>query len=154
MPRFKFKLQPVLDQRQREERDKQLVVALLERERLALESRIRQCQLMMEDERLTLSAALATGQSVDLRAVKMQAGATLGHNFDAQRAVLELAGVFHKLKAARQVLVQAAARRKAIELLRDRQLEEYQRAINLKESQELDEMTVMRFRRTTDGIKL
>lgn len=153
MSKFRFKLQPVLDQRGREERDKQLIVGAFERERLALESRIRLCQQMMEDERTTLSSALAVGQRVDLKAVKMQAGAALTHNFDAQRAVLELAGVFHKLKAARQELTAAAARRKAVELLRDQQQEAFKRVEDMKESRELDEMSVMRFRRT-DGIKL
>ena len=153
MSRFRFKLQPVLDQRQREERDKQMIVATLERERLALESRIRMCQQMMEDERATLSQALATGQRVDLREVKMQAGATLTHNFEAQRTVLELAGVFHKLQSARQVLIEAAARRKAVELLRDQQLEAHKRELDKKESHDLDEMSVMRFQRN-DGISI
>lgn len=153
MAKFKFKLQPVLDQRTREERDQQMVVALLQRDRLALESRIRMCQQMMEDERSTLSAALSTGKRVDLREVKMQAGATLGHNFDAQRAVLELSGIFHKLNAARGELAKFAARRQAVELLRDQQLEEFKREQNMRESQELDEMSVMRFKRD-DGIRL
>ncbi len=153
MPRFRFKLQPVLDQREREERDKQRVVAELERERLALESRIRTCQQMMEDERATLSQALMGGQRVDLRAVKMQAGASLKHNFQAQRIVLELAGVFRKIQLARQELAQAAARRKAVELLRDQQLEAFKQAIERKESHDLDEMSVMRFGRN-DEIQL
>lgn len=153
MPRFVFKLQPVLDQREREERDKQLAVALLDRERLALESRIRMFQGMIEDERATLSSALGTGQQVDLQAVKMQAGATLRHHFDAQKTVLELAGVFNRLTIARQELMQAAARRKAVELLRDQQLDAYKKKIDRKESHELDEMSVMRFARS-DGIQL
>lgn len=153
MPRFRFKLQPVLDQREREERDKQMVVASFERERLALESRIRICQQMMDDERTTLSAALATGQRVDLKSVKMQAGAALTHNFQAQRTVLELAGVFRKLKLAREELAGAAARRKAVELLRDQQQAAFKRAQDMKESHELDEMSVMRFQRN-DGIRL
>lgn len=153
MARFKFKLQPVLDQRVRQERDQQMVVALLERDRLALESRIRMCQRMMEDERSTLSAALSTGKQVDLREVKMQAGATLGHNFDAQRAVLELSGVFHKLNAARAELGKLAARRQAVELLRDQQLDDFKRELSMRESHELDEMSVMRFKRN-DGIRL
>ncbi len=153
MPRFRFKLQPVLDQREREERDKQMIVASFERERLALESRIRMCQQMMDDERTTLSAALATGQRVDLKAVKMQAGAALTYNFQAQRSVLELAGVFRKLKLAREELAGAAARRKAVELLRDQQQAEFKRAQDMKESHELDEMSVMRFQRN-DGIRL
>jgi len=153
MSRFRFKLQPVLDQREREERDKQLIVAQLERERLALESRIRMCHQMMKDERATLSQALAVGQRVDLKAVKMQAGASLKHNFDAQRTVLELAGVFRKIQIAREELVRAAARRKAVELLRDQQRDEFKRALDRKESHEIDEISVMRFGRN-DGVQL
>lgn len=153
MKRFLFKLQPVLDQREREERDKQLAVALLDRDRLALESRIRMFQGMIEDERSTLSSALGSGQRVDLQAVKMQAGATLRHHFGAQRTVLELAGVFKKLTIARQELGQAAARRKAVELLRDQQLEAHKAEINRQESNELDDLSVMRFARS-DGIQL
>lgn len=147
MSRFIFKLQPVLDQREREEHDKQLVVAELERARLALESRIRACQRMMSDERNTLAQALGTGQRVDLRAVKMQAGASLKHNFDAQRAVLELSGVFKKLGAARQELARASARRKAVELLRDQQRRAFERELDRREANDLDEMSVMRHSR-------
>lgn len=147
MATFRFRLQPVLDQRAREERDKQLVVAELDRERLALESRIRTCQQMMSDERQTLSQTLSSGQRVDLRAVKMQAGASLKHNFDAQRTVLELAGVFKRLEAARRELVQASARRKAVELLREQQRAAFEREQDLREARDLDEMSVMRFDR-------
>ena len=153
MPRFVFKLQPVLDQRQRQEREKQRVVALLDQDRLALESRIRMFQGMIEDERTTLSDALGTGKRVDLQAVKMQAGATLRHHFDAQKTVLELAGVFKRLNTARQELAQAAARRKAVELLKDQQLEAFKYAQDKKESNELDEISVMRFARA-DGIRI
>lgn len=153
MSRFKFRLQPVLDQREREEREKQLVVAELERTRLALESRIRMCQQMMSDERATLSEALGTGQRVNLQEVKMQAGATLTHNFEAQRTVLELAGVFKKLQKARNELIGAASRRKAVELLKTHQQEAFKRELDLKESRDLDEMSVMRINRH-DGISI
>ncbi|MFG0246061.1 MAG: flagellar export protein FliJ [Phycisphaerales bacterium JB052] len=147
MARFVFKLQPVLDQRERAERDKMLVVAELERERLALESRIRTCQQMMSDERRTLAEALSGGNRVDVRAVKLQAGASLKHNFDAQRAVLELAGVFKKLEIARAELAQASASRKAVEMLRDQQREAFEHEQDMRETRELDEMSVMRHTR-------
>jgi flagellar export protein FliJ len=147
MPRFVFKLQPVLDQREREERDRMLVVAELERERLALESRIRACQGMMSDERRTLATALGVGQRVDVRAVKMQAGASLKHNFDAQRSVLELARVYKQLGSARSELAEASARKKAVEMLRDQQQRDFRKAQDRKETHELDEISVMRHRR-------
>jgi flagellar export protein FliJ len=148
MPRFVFRLQPVLDQREREERDKMLVVAELERARLALESRIRACQDSMSDERRTLAVVLGVGQRVDVRAVKLQAGASLKHNFDAQRAVLELAGVHKQLEAARAELARASAKKKAVELLRDQQRNAFERELDRRETQELDEMSVMRYHRS------
>ncbi|MFG0313296.1 MAG: flagellar export protein FliJ [Phycisphaerales bacterium] len=147
MPRFVFKLQPVLDQRIREERDQMLVVSELERERLALESRIRGCQQMMSDERRELSEALGVGKRVDVQAVKMQAGASLRHNFDAQRAVLELAGIFKKLEAARAELARCSAKRKAVEMLRDQQREAFKKELDRRETHELDEISVMRHAR-------
>ena len=148
MPRFVFRLQPVLDQREREERDQMLVVAEFERARLALESRIRACQDSMSDERRTLTAVLGVGQRVDVRAVKLQAGASLKHNFDAQRAVLELAGVHKQLEAARVELARASAKKKAVELLRDQQRSAFERELDRRETQELDEMSVMRYHRS------
>ena len=41
MARFRFRLQPVLRQRELAERDEQLVVAAIERDRLGLEDRLR-----------------------------------------------------------------------------------------------------------------
>lgn len=146
MSRFIFRLQPVLDQRERAERDQMLVVAQLERERLALESHIRACQGMMSDERKALTEAIGSGQRVDVRGVKMQAGASLKHNFDAQRAVLELAGVLRRLETARHGLAELSARRKAVELLRDQQRRDFERALDRKETQEIDEISVMRHR--------
>lgn len=124
-----------------------LVVSELERERLALESRIRGCQQMMSDERRELSQALGVGRRVDVQAVKMQAGASLRHNFDAQRAVLELAGVYRKLESARAELVRVSARRKAVEMLRDQQHEAYKQELDRRETHELDEISVMRHAR-------
>lgn len=146
MAQFRFRLQTVLEQRAREERDQQMVVAAIERERLALESRIRNCQQQMDSERITLSRALSPGKAVDLSQVRMQAGAALNYHFDAQRTVLELAGVFKKLKEARKLLAQAASRKKAVELLREQQLEAFKSEQSRRENSELDDMTVMRFR--------
>jgi len=146
MAQFRFRLQTVLEQRERDERDQQMIVAAIERDRLALESRIRNCQLQMDQERRTLSQALVPGKSVDLSHVKMQAGAALNYHFDAQRTVLELAGVFQKLKEARELLAKAAARKKAVELLREQHLEAFNKEQSRRENNELDDMTVMRFR--------
>jgi len=152
MAKFVFRLQAVLDQRAREERDQMLVVSELERERLALESRIRGCQQMMSDERRELTQALGSGHRVDVRAVKMQAGASLRHNFDAQRAVLELASVYKKLETERAMLIQVSAKRKAVEMLRDQQKKAFEQELDRRETHDLDEMSVMRHARDKGNV--
>ncbi|MCA9303692.1 MAG: flagellar export protein FliJ [Phycisphaerales bacterium] len=153
MPRFRFNLQPVLELREREEREKQIVFASYERERVELEDRIRRCQSMMDDEKRVMRDALSAGGVVDLRSVKMQAGATLGHHLDAHRAVLELAGVFTKLESARAELIRASAARKAVELLRERAYEAFRKELDAREARELDELAVMRHARTKEMMR-
>ncbi len=149
MRRFRFKLQPVLEQRERVEREKQLAVAEVEREKTRLENQIRRCQQMMDDEKRTLRDTLGAGTGgVDLQSVKLQASATLGHHLDAHRAVLELAGVYTKLEQARKALVQASSAKKAVELLKDRALQAHNDEIKSSEARELDELAVMRHTRT------
>ena len=154
MRRFRFKLQPVLEQRERTERGKQLAVAEQERAKTGLENRIRRCQMMMDDEKRTLRDALGagTGGGVDLQSVKLQASATLGHHLDAHRAVLELAGVYTKLGEARAELAKASAAKKAVELLKDRAFQEYKDEIKAREARELDELAVMRHARTQGAL--
>lgn len=151
MPRFIFKLQPVLDMREREEQDKKRILAELERERLGLESRIRSCQINIETEQASLASMLGRSGSVDLRGARLQANAALSNRFTAQRAVLELAGVHHNIEHARTELIEASARRKAVELLRDRQQEAFEAEQRRRESIELDDMSVMRHARR-DGV--
>lgn len=145
MARFRFRLQPVLGQRERGEQDRMMAVAALERERLALENRLRACQSRIAGGRADISAALGGGR-VDLGAARMQAGATLRDDQEARRTVLELAGVLKRLDASRQELAQAAARRRAIELLRDRDLERHRTEENRREALDLDDLMVMRTR--------
>lgn len=153
MSRFRFNLQPVLDQRERDEREKQLAFAAFDRQRIELENRIRRCQSMMDEEKRVMRDALGAGGSVDLQSVKLQAGATLGHHLDAHRAVLELAGVFTKLEHAREELIRASAARKAVELLKERAYEEYKKEQNAREARETDELAVMRHARIKEMLR-
>jgi flagellar export protein FliJ len=145
LARFKFRLQPVLAQREREEKEQMRIVADIERERLDLEARIRACQHRIVAGRQEIAASLGGGR-VDLGAARLQAGATLRDDQDARRAVLELAGVMKRLAAARGDLAAASARRRAIELLRDRELERFRAEGARRETMELDDLLVMRAR--------
>jgi flagellar FliJ protein len=143
----------VLDQRERAEREKQLAFAAIDRQRIALEDRIRRCQSMMDEEKRVMRDALGAGGSVDLQSVKLQAGATLGHHLDAHRAVLELAGVFTKLEQAREELIRASAARKAVELLKEQAHEAYKKELNAREARETDELAVMRHARIKEMMR-
>lgn len=121
------------------------VVADLEREKMALENRIRACQGRIVAGRRAIAASLAGGR-VDLGGARMQAGATLRDDQQARRAVLELAGVMKRLDGARAELARLAARRRAMELLRERELERFRSEQNRREAMELDDLMVMRSR--------
>jgi flagellar FliJ protein len=142
MARFRFKLQPVLDLREREERDHQRIVAEIERSRVEIESRIREYHARIEEERRMLREQLVGG--ADIPGARLQANATVFLTHRADAAVVELAGVYRRLEAARRDLAHATARRRAIELLRERQHDAWRREWNRREQNELDEMSARR----------
>ncbi|MFG0285418.1 MAG: hypothetical protein ACF8R7_13455 [Phycisphaerales bacterium JB039] len=153
MARFTFQLQAALEQRQREERDRQIVVARLQREASELEERIRAIQSQIVQEKRDLAAALdaeRAGGRIDLDAARRQGAAALAQIRIAQQDALQLAGVLRRLDGARLDLLDAARRRKAVELLRDRRYEQWKRQQARREMAELDELAVMRAGRSTE----
>jgi flagellar protein FliJ len=141
VPRFRFRLQAVLEHREMVEQERQRAVAALERDRVRLEEVIRGCQREIERERDELRAGLGSG---DIRAAKLQSAAMLRFIADARRAVLELSGVLKRMERARASLLEAATARKAVELLRERQLLEWKTGENRREAAAVDELVVMR----------
>ena len=145
MARFIFELEAVLKQRLAEEREHQLAVAALEREKSLLESSIRAYQQDLSVERDELRDQLASGPAtLDLRGVRFQAGASLRLIALAQRAVLQLAGLHKRIDAARLKLLQATMRRKGVEMLKERRLEEWKLRQKKAEEAALDELNVVR----------
>lgn len=140
--KFRFNLQTVLEQRERAERSNQLLVAEIERERIGVEQRLRLIQSQIAVSRDDLRRTL--GGEVLVADVRMQAGATLNLEVRARQAALELAGVLRRLEAARAELLKAATGRKAVASLKDKRLAEWKLDLARRESNELDEMTVMR----------
>ncbi len=146
MPKFTFKLQPLLDQRTHAERQKQLAVAAVERQRAQLESSVtgRQAEIRShKDDLRTLLTSSGTAP-VDFRTVRLQANASLHAQLHTHRLALQLAGLYHRLDAARKELREAATRRRAVELLKERRYEAWKRDENRRESNELDEIATLR----------
>ncbi len=142
MARFRFQLQPVLDARVRAEDECRREVAVLEAERRRLEDRLRAGQASITGAREDVREAL-TG-SVRPEALRAQANASLACMRDAQRLVLELAGVHRRLETARSALADAATRRRAIELVKERRFEAWRREQDRREQAALDELATNR----------
>lgn len=149
MPKFVFQLQAVLVQRRAVERTRTIALAGIERERLALEQRIRDAHRNVQSERAELREQLIganDGESrlVDLRGVRFQAGAAVVLAARTQQLVLQLAGLHKRLDRAREELRQAVAARKAVELLREERFAQWLADLNKREAMMLDELATMR----------
>jgi flagellar export protein FliJ len=72
----------------------------------------------------------------------------------ARQKVLELAGLARIIAEARGRLIEAAQRRRAIELLRERRLEEWRQAADKRENDLLDELgSIAAGRRRSDSAR-
>lgn len=147
MPRgFRFRLQPVLDQRTRVEEVQQARFAERVREQMACEQALRDIQTDIAGAREDLRTRLAPGSSdhSGLGSVRMQATASLHLQVRAQQAAISLAGAIARVEAQRAELLKASAARKAVQLLKDKQHEAWRQEQNKRELAVLDEITSMR----------
>lgn len=142
MPRFRFQLQAVLDLRQREEDGRQREVAKLEQERRRIEDGLRRRQRSITDARDEVRNRLVGDLNPD--GLRSQANASLSLMRDAQRTVLELAALHRRLEKARLDLQEAARRRRAMELLRDRRALEWREGLDRREQAAIDELATIR----------
>lgn len=155
MPKpFRFKLQPVLDQRVREERERQVEVARLEAERAKLESKIRDQQGFLTQSKDAMREAMGRdagpgtiaegGHRVDPHVLRSQATNALHIKFRAQQSVLGLAGLHTRLTEARGRLTEAAKRRRGLEMLREERERAWKAEIERRERTDLDELVTAR----------
>lgn len=140
MARFRFRLDPLLRVREREERDRQVEVAAIESERVRLESAIRARHTAARAGREDLRRALAPGGPRAMTSVRLQAGASIRLEAQTHALAIELAGVLKRLEDARSRLLEASRARKAIELLREKRLDEWKRDQDRREASEQDDL--------------
>jgi flagellar export protein FliJ len=142
MAKFVFKLAPVLKQRLAAERQRQAAVAVLESRRVELEDQLRAFQRGLEEAREAWREMLSGGSvgAADIRGAGMQAVASLAGQARAQRVVVQLAGVHANLAKARAELAQAMKARRAIELLREKQYEEWRADERRRDAAAMDEI--------------
>jgi len=149
MAGFQFRLQSLLRQRELAEQTHQRAVADLERERLDLEDKIRRHQEAIQSGKDDLREQLVGRLNGDQ--LRGQAALAMRSMRDAQRLVLELAGLHRRIEAARQGLREAAARRRALELLRDRQKAEWQASFDKREQGMIDDLVAAKAARGSDA---
>ena len=142
MARFRFRLQTLLRQREIAEQTHRRAVADLERQRLELEGRIRRHQEAISSGKQDLRDQLVG--RLDGSQLRGQAAMAMRAMRDAQQLVLELAGLHRRIETAREGLREASARRRALELLRDRQYARWQEQITRREDAMIDDLVAAR----------
>lgn len=138
MARFVFKLDAVLKQRRLIEDHRKKALADLLRQRVELENSIRDMQRTISDDKRTMTGSLVG--RVDVTRIRQHALHVGQVTRRAMQHTLRMAGLHRHIDAARAALLAAARNRKAIELLRERQLERWRREQDKKESAALDEL--------------
>ena len=141
MPRFTFKLEPVLKARKREEQERQRAVAGIEAERLRLEQTLRLHQANIAAGKDALRAGLVG--RLDPGVLRLEAAGTMQVLRKAQQTLIELAGLHKRLEAARAELVEASRRRRAMELLREQRMAQWISDMNRAETKATDELAVI-----------
>ena len=152
MAEFQFRFQTLLKHRQRVEDQRQRDLAQHLRTRMILHDQIKEMQNTIRDSKQSMADGLVG--TVDLTRVGQFARYS-GHA--AQRArqiVLKLAGLEKQIDQARTALLDATQKRKALELLRDKDKAKWQYEQNRRETNELDELATSRYahRLMTGGV--
>ncbi len=145
MAKFKFNLEPVLYQRRVEEEKCQRDLAKALRQQMILRDQLQQMQQTITGSR----QALADGLIGSVRLDQMMDFARYSGQV-RQRAmafVTKLAATEKLIEAARARLMQATRARKALDVLRDRRYQEWQKEIQRREANQLDELAVQQYAR-------
>lgn len=153
MAKFVFRLEALLEQRSHAEREKQLSLAQVERQRADLESRISEAQRQIRSNKEEMRGLLS-GESggIDPRSIRVQAASAMHAQAMTQRLVLQLAGVYQRVSAARDALQRATTQRRAVELLKQKQFDAWRRERARAEQSQLDEIGMQAHaRRRADG---
>lgn len=146
MAKFVFRLEAVLKQRRIEEDRRRLVVAELERKRLALEDRLGELRAELELERSHHRAGLSRTR-LHMDEARHQAFAIGRLEGQARQETLRLAGLLQRLEVARADLLKATTARKGLERLRERRYEEWMWEQERREAAGIDDVVTSAYGR-------
>jgi len=138
MAKFAFKLEPLLAHRRHVEDEHQRALAQLLREKLILETQIRNHQSTISDDKQTMSSALVGQVNVDR--IRQHAAHSGQVAVRLQQIAYRLLHLNRSIEEARKTLLEAVKQRKAVELLREKQFKRWKQAQDRREAAELDEI--------------
>lgn len=145
MGKFVFRLEPVLRQRGREEQACQRRLAQLLGRRQQMHEQLRRMQGGLSSDKQAMAASLVG--HVDVSRIRMHAAHNAQVTHRAHAIVRELAELEDHIEQARAALLETTRQRKAIELLRDRQWQRWQKTMARREAAAADEMATQRYGR-------
>lgn len=146
MKKFKFKLQVVLDKRQKELEDKQLemakVQALLKKQECELERLINK----QNETRENLEEMLSQNNSIDLMTIKVHQDYIEKLSDDIRMQHKIIADTEQELEAKQQEVIEALKATKTLEKLKEKQYREFIVEFEFQQQKELEDVTQARFR--------
>ena len=151
MPAFRFKLQPVLEQRRRTERDRQRELAELLTRKRELEAQLRTEQQTIHDDKAAMADRLVG--RVDVSRIRQHASHVGQVTIRARRAAGELMTLHQRIEGARSSLLEATRARRAVELLRDRQYRRWLAEEQRREAAEQDELAMQSYGRRKQEVR-
>ena len=143
MPKFHFRLQPVLDHRLRQEEVAQVELAQAQTAQLKEESALQALHAAEAAAIDELERQRFTGR-LDIEALQLGLGYLGVLKAQILRQTHVVARARQHTEAKRQELVARVQERKTLERLRERQLEAFTREQNRAEAREADELVIMR----------
>ena len=143
MQPFKFKFQAVLRQREAIEQQKQRALAKLMHQRNGMMNQLREMQETISTSKRHAADGLVG--SVDLDAIAGIARYSASCALRGNTLVRDIAQVEILVEQARNELIEASKNRKALELLRDRQRQDWELEQRRMEAKQLDEQTTQAY---------
>ena len=143
MKAFQFRYQAVLKHRTAIEQQKQRALAQLMHQRNAMFKQLREMQDTISSSKREAAAGLVG--SVDLDAIAGIARYSASCALQGNVLVRELAQMENLVNQARNELIEATKNRKALELLRDRQRQDWELEQRRMEAKQLDEQTTQAY---------
>lgn len=146
MKKFKFKLQIVLDKRQKELEDKQLemskVQALLKKQTEELENFIQR----QDQTRNALDGILGQNASIDLMTIKIHQDFIEKLSSDIQNQHKIISDTEQELELKQQEVIEALKAAKMLEKLKEKHYHEFLVEFEFQQQKELEDVTQARFR--------